>query len=122
MTAQAADGEKKISLDSAVQIANRAVAETRVGDKFNPRRVEIAEESEQHMTNRCLVDGSGDPRAIARVHAIREKLVDRKFYVLRYGPPLEYDDPHQGRLAFFGPEECVFVDSSTGEVLGVVAH
>ncbi len=121
MTAQAADGEKKISLDSAVQIANRAVAETRVSGKFNPQRVEIAEESEKHMTNRCLIESSNDPRMIARIHAIRDKVVGRKFYVLRYGPPLEYDDPDQGRLSFFGVEECVFVDSGSGELLGVVA-
>jgi hypothetical protein len=99
--AEAADGETKISLDSAVLIGNRAIAETRVSGKFNPLRVEIAEESERYMANRCLVPGSDDPPAIARVYAIREKLADRKYYVLRYGPPLEYEDPKEGRLSFF---------------------
>jgi hypothetical protein len=56
LTAHAAHAGKKISLDSAVSIANRAVAKTMVDGKFTPQRVEIAEESERHMTNRCLAE------------------------------------------------------------------
>jgi len=82
--------------------------------------VEIAEESERHVTNRCLMESSNEPRRLARIRAIREKLINRKFYVLRYGPPLGYEDRDQGRLSFFGVEDCVFVDSGTGEVLGVI--
>lgn len=120
LTAHAADAGKKISLGSAVTIGNRAVAKMRANGKFEPQRVEIAEESERHMANRCLAEMSREPRKLAMIRAIRGKLADRKYYVLRYGPPLEYEDPIQGRLSFFGVEECVFVDSHTGEVLGVI--
>src|SRR5690348_14879922 len=72
LTAHAADAGKKISLGSAVTIANRAVAKMRANGKFEPQRVEIAEDSERHMANRCLAEMSREPRKLAMIRAFAE--------------------------------------------------
>src|SRR5215831_6866709 len=113
--------DKKVNLDIAVATANDAIAKTHASGKFEAERVEIAEESEKHTTNRCLMESWDDVPPSARVQALRQKLAGRKYYVIRYPLPAPYRDPEAGLLEWNGWEDCVFIDRTTGEVLGVVS-
>src|SRR5262249_1195365 len=92
LSACSAHNAEKINLDSAVATANRAVAGTLVDGKFDPQRVEIAEEQEKYTTNRCLAEDWEDERISAHARSIREKLVGRRYYVVRYPLPAPYRD------------------------------